>query len=115
MDRGSGDAVEFSHLGQAHAGSPIAKNAGTIDLEWPPADVPAFEAGATHAGPDPFDDQAAFELGDGSDDHHHGPSQRSASVDVFSEADELDRQMIDLVEDFKEVPNRPGHPIEGPD
>ena len=80
----------LGHLGQAHAGSAIANDAGTVDLERPAADVAAFEPGPAHAGPDPLDDQVAFELGDGADDDHHGAAQRSAGVDVLAEADELD-------------------------
>jgi hypothetical protein len=58
--------------------------------------VPAFETSTPHAGADSFDDQVAFELGDGSDDHDDGAAQRAARVDIFAEADELDVDPVEL-------------------
>src|ERR1700722_9930780 len=49
-----------------------------IELEWAAADVLAFELGAPHAGPDPFDDEAALEFGNRTDDYDDGPAKRSA-------------------------------------
>jgi len=45
----------------------------------------SFQPGAAHAGAHSLDDQIAFEFRDGTDDDHHGPAQRSASVNVFPE------------------------------
>jgi len=67
-----------------------------------------FEPCAPHAGAHPFDDQVAFEFGDGADDHHNGAAQRAARVDLLTEADELDVQSIELVEHLQEVPRRAG-------
>ena len=80
-----------------------------------PADVAAFEPGAPHAGAHPLDDQVAFELGDGADDDHDGAAQRPAGVDLFTETDELDFEAVQLVQNFKEVLDRSGDPIRGPD
>jgi hypothetical protein len=75
----------------------------------------SFELGAPHAGAHPLDDQIPFQLGDGADDHHHRPPQRSAGVDIFPEADELDLEMIQFIQDLKEVADGAGQAIEGPD
>src|ERR1022692_933824 len=48
-------------------------------------------------------DQVAFQLGDCADDDHDGPAQRAASIDIFSEADVLDLETTELVQDFEEV------------
>jgi hypothetical protein len=66
-------------------------------------DMLAFEPCAPHAGAHPLDDQAAFQLGDGTDDDHDGPAQRAASIDIFPEADVLDLETTELVQDFEEV------------
>jgi hypothetical protein len=50
----------------------------------------------------PLDDQIAFKLGDGADDDHDRAAQRAACVDLFAEADELDVQAIQLIEDLEE-------------
>jgi hypothetical protein len=107
--------VEFSHLGQAHTGSSIAKHTSAIDLEWSSPDVPSFKPGPAHAGPDPFDDQVALELGDGADDDHHGTAQRAPGVDILAEADELDSQVVELVQHLEEVADGASHAVEGPD
>ncbi len=46
----------------------LPKHRGVIDIERPPANVPAFESGEAHSSPHPFDDQRAFQFGDGGDD-----------------------------------------------
>ena len=102
-------------LGQAHAAVTITENGGAIDVEWGAADVAAFELGAAHAGPDPLDDQVAFQLGDGADDDDDGAAQRAAGVDVLAEADELDVEVVQFVEHFQEVTHGAGHAIAGPD
>ena len=62
--------------------------------DQPPAtDMSAFELGAAHAGADPLDDQAAFQLGDDTNNDHHGAAQRAARVQLFAKAEELDVEM----------------------
>jgi hypothetical protein len=67
--------------------------------------------GAPHAGAYPLDDQVAFQLGDSADDDDDGPAQRSAGVDVLPEADELDLQPVQLVQNIEEVLHRPGDSV----
>ena len=62
-----------------------------INVEWRPADMPALELGAAHAGAHTLNNQVAFQFGDGADDDDHGAAERPAGVDVLAEADELDR------------------------
>ena len=107
--------MEFGEFAQAESAVTIPKNRLAIDLERLAADVPAFELGAPHAGADTFDDQVAFEFGDRADDHDDGSAQRSAGVDIFAEADELDAEMTQFIEHFQIVLNRAGDAITGPD
>ena len=75
----------------------------------------AFESSAPHAGTHPFDDQVAFEFGDGAYDDHDGTAQRAAGVDISLEADLLDLKPAEFVQDFEEVLHRPGDPVRCPD
>lgn len=72
MDGGAGDPVAAGQLAEAVAAAAIPKDGGVIELERAASDGTSFETGAPHAGAHPLDDQVAFQLGDGSDDDHHG-------------------------------------------
>ena len=102
-------------LAKALASAAIVADGGVIKFQRLPSDVPAFKLGPAHAGPNPLDDEIALEFGDGTDDHDDRPAQRAAGVDLFPEADELDVQPVQLIQDFEEVLDRPGDPIGGPD
>ena len=62
----------FRQLAETLPTLPISEDGLAIKDERLAADVPAFQFGAAHAGPDPLDDQVALELGDGSDDDDDG-------------------------------------------
>ena len=113
-DQGAADSVRAGDLAQAVSGLPITDDGAAIYLQRPAADMPALELGAPHAGAHPFNNKVAFQLGDGADDDHHGPAQRSARIDIFAEADELDVEMIELVQDFQEVADGAGQAVERP-
>ena len=115
MDGSPADAVVPGDRTKAVAMAPVAQDSVTIESKRGPADVPAFEPCAAHAGTDPLDDQVAFELGDGSDDHHDGPAQRAVRIDRFTEADELDAEPVELVQHLEEVPGGAGDAIACPD
>ena len=91
-------------LAQALTEPAVAKDGLPVEFKWFAPDLPAFEPGPAHAGPDPFDDQVAFEFRDGPDDDHDGAAQRAAGVDLFAETDELDVQAVERVQDLEEVP-----------
>ncbi len=74
----------------------------------------ALEARPAHAGAHPLDDQVALELGDHRDDDHHGPAEWAAGVELLAEADELDIEAVEFVEDFQEVAHGAGQPVAGP-
>jgi hypothetical protein len=69
----------------------VTQNGSVIQIKWTAADVSAFELCAPHAGANALDDQVAFKLGDGADDDNDGPTQRAASIDLLSEADDVRR------------------------
>ena len=107
-DQGSADSVELGDLAQAASGLAVADDSATIDVQWPAPDMLALELGTPHPGAHPLDDQVAFQLGDGADNDHHCPPQRSAGVDIFPEADELNLYMIEFVQDFEKVSDGAG-------
>jgi hypothetical protein len=65
----------------------------------------------SHAGAHSFDDQAAFQFGDGSDDHNYGPAQRAACVDDFAERNLFDVEPAQFVDDIEESLHRSGDPV----
>ena len=115
MYSGPADAVISRDRAQTIALAPIAQDGLPIEIKRRPADVPAFKPCTAHSGANSFDDEVAFEFGDGSDDHHNGPSQRAVGVDVLPEADELDPETVHLVEHFQQMPGRPRNAIARPD
>ena len=106
--------MKLGEFAQAHSAVTIPKNRLAIDLERLAADMASFEFRAAHAGSDTFDDQRPFQFGDRADDDDDGTAQRSASIEVFAEADELDAKVIQLVEHFEIVPNGAGDAIARP-
>ena len=112
---GARDAMRLGDLAQALAPSTLLENSNAIDLEWPPADMPAFQPCAAHSCPRPFDDEIPFEFCDGVDDDHDGLAEWAACIKILAEADELDVEMVELVEHFEEVAHGSGDPVRGPD
>ena len=109
------DAVVLCKLPQAVSLAALTQDGFAIQVERSAPDVPAFEPCSAHAGLDAFDDQRAFQFSDCPDDDHDGPAQRAARVDLFAEADELDLEMIQLIENREEMGHGPCDPVEGPD
>lgn len=107
--------MSFCQFVQAHAAGTVSQDRFAIDLKRCTADPPAFQSGAPHTGTDTLDDQVALELGDGTDDDHDRSAEWTAGVNVLSEADELDAEMVQLVEYFEIVTDRTGDAIAGPD
>jgi len=95
--------MAFRDLTKALALAAVAPDSRLVDLYRVAADLTALKMGAPHAGTHPLDDEIAFQLGDCADDDHDVPAQRAAGVDVFLEADVLDLETTELVQDFEEV------------
>ena len=115
VNSGAADAVSLGDLAQAQAAATITEDGIAIELERMTSDVAAFEPGAPHAGAHPFDDEVALEFGDHADDGDDGAAQRPAGIDLLAEADELDVEVVELVEDLEEVFHRSGDAIGSPD
>ena len=49
--------MRLGDLTQALAPSALLENSNAIDIEWPPADMPSLQPGATHSCPHPLDDE----------------------------------------------------------
>jgi hypothetical protein len=105
------DAVSLGDLGQAHCAVTVTENGGAVEVEWGATDMPAFQFGAAHTSSYAFDNKVTFQLGDGADDDDDGAAQRAAGVDVLSERNELDAEVVQLVEHFEEVTDRASDPI----
>src|ERR1039458_4579231 len=115
MDGGAGYQVALRQLTQALTVLPVAEDGGSIQDQGLPPDMPAFELGPPHAGAHPFDDQAALQFSDRTDDDHNRPAQRPAGVDLLPEADELDVEPVKFIQQLDEVFNGPGGGIGSPD
>jgi len=103
--------MAFSDLAKALAMLAVFLDSEVVEYQRLAPDVLAFEPCAPHAGAHSLDDQVAFKLGDFADDDNDGPAQRAACIDIFPEADVLDLEMIQFVEDIKVVFHRPGDPV----
>ena len=86
--------MSASDLTQALTAPAILEDRIAVERECRAADGAAFELGSPHAGANALDDQAALKLGDGADDDDEGAAHRTAGVDLFSTADELDSQVV---------------------
>jgi hypothetical protein len=64
--------VGLSDLAQTLASVAVLEDSDPVDVEWPPADMPAFQAGAAHPCSHPLDDEIPFKFCDGADDDHDG-------------------------------------------
>lgn len=102
-------------LAEALTSVAILEDSNAIYVERPTANMSSFQSGATHACAHPLDDEISFQLGDGTDDDDNGSPQRAASIQVFTEADELDVEVVELVQHFEEVSDGSGDPIRSPD
>jgi hypothetical protein len=67
----------------------------------------------TQSGLDPFDEEAPFQLRDGRDDREHRLAEWGASVDLFTNRDELDPKVPEQFQRLDQVPNGPAEAIEG--
>src|ERR1039457_1364320 len=97
------DVMLFGDLSQTPATLTVLLDGEVVQYQRSPAGPLTFQPCAAHARAHSFDDQAAFKLSDRTDDHDDGAAQRAGGIDVFPEADVLDSDSIQLVQDIKEV------------
>ncbi len=97
MDGGPGYPVGVGKLAKTRAVLAIAHDGFAVEVQRPAADVPAFETGTPHAGPDTLDDQVTFKFGDCADDDYDAPAQRAAGIDLLAETGILNAQVVELV------------------
>jgi hypothetical protein len=64
MSSGTADAISLGDQAKALSILAVAENGLPIQFQGTASDLAALEARPPHAGPDPFDDQVAFEFGD---------------------------------------------------
>src|SRR5258708_4461394 len=107
--------MALGDLSKALATLTVLLDSGAIQYQRLTTDGLTFQTSAPHAGAHPFDDQAALELSDGADDYDDGAAQRAAGIDVFSEADVLNADPLQLVEHLEEVLHRSGYSVRSPD
>ena len=114
MNGGAGDMVGLRELAKALTLAAVSQDADAIEIEWFAADMPALKLGAAHSGADAFDNEAAFQLGDDSDDYDDRPTQRTAGVYLLAKTYKLDVEMIQFIEYFEKVLHGTGQPIGSP-
>src|ERR1700756_5169085 len=111
VNSGARDTMSCGDLADALPVLTIADDGCAIEIKRPASDVSTLELGAPHTGAHPLDDQVAFEFRDGADDDYDGSAQRPSGIELFAEADELDVEPVEFVEDLEEVLHRPGDSI----
>jgi hypothetical protein len=114
-DSGSGDAILFRDFCRRHSGEAVLDNCNAVNVRWCATDSSAFQSCSANPRRDPFDDQRPLEFGYCSSDDGHGPAERTSSIDVFTQADEFDAEMIQLIEHFEEMAGISSGPIESGD
>src|ERR1039457_5526571 len=95
--------MAFGDLSDTLALAAVSLDGEVIQDQRISTDVLAFEPCAPPARAPSLHDQGAFHPVGGTDDAHDGPAQRAASIDIFPEADVLDLETTELVQDFEEV------------
>jgi hypothetical protein len=99
-------------LRQGLPGTTVCNNLRSVDIHGTAANPAPFQFRTTHPSPNMLDDEAALQFGNRSDYDHHRSPEWSAGVDVLSEADELNPEVIQFIEHFQEMPHASGHPVE---
>ena len=107
--------VSLRNLAQAQTTLAVTLDRITVNAQRRTTDLPSFQPCSPHACLDPFHNRLPLDLSYRANDYHHGPAKRSPSVDVFSQADELDAKMIEFVEHFQKMANVPCHSVKGSD
>jgi len=102
-------------LAEAMSAIPFPEHRDPVDVDWPAANVAAFERGPAHAGPDSFDDEVPLQFGDRADDDDDGPAERTAGIEVLAEAHVFDVEAVEFVQHLEEVADGSSDPIRGPD
>src|SRR5450755_2888392 len=93
----------------------IVEDGSAVHRHLRTPNVPAFQLGTTQSCFHAFDDQRAFKFGNGGDDYNHGAAQGAARVEILPEADELDIEPVQFVQDFEEVLGGTSESVAGPD
>src|SRR3954471_5649832 len=109
------DAVELGDLRQAVViDFAVLDDPLAINVERLASQAAAFQACPAHTGAYALDDQRTLEFRNGTDDDHDGAAQRTSSIEVLAEADELDVEVAERVEQIKEILDRARQAIAGP-
>jgi hypothetical protein len=88
----------------------VCNNLCPVDIQRRTTDLPTFQFRSAHAGSNSLDDKTFFKLGNRTDNNDYRPAQWASRVDIFAQADELDAEMSQLVE--QEVANASRYPVE---
>jgi hypothetical protein len=97
--------VHLGQLAQTEAMGTITEQGFPVNVEPRTADILAFQLSSPHTGPHALNNKVTFQFGNSADDDHHGAAQWTARVELFTEADELQVEVVQLIEYFQEVPD----------
>jgi hypothetical protein len=102
----------FGDLAQTQAAFPAIQYPLTVNPQRRAPDLPSFHPRPPHTRLDSFDYGLPLDLRDCAHDDDHRPTERASGVDVLSQADKLDAEMIQFVEHFQEVADVSRYPVE---
>jgi hypothetical protein len=84
-----------------------------VDIQWTTTNSSSFQPRSAHSSLHALPKQVSFELRDRADDNNHRSAQWPASVDVLAQADELNAEVIQFIDDLQEMANTSGEPVKG--
>jgi hypothetical protein len=99
---------------EAQTGSAVTDDRDAVDIERGSTDASTIKLCAAHARTNPFDDQRSLKLCYRRNDDDNSSAQRTVRVDSFALGQKLNAEVIQLVEDLKEVFSAAGEAIARP-
>jgi hypothetical protein len=107
--------VLLGHPSEAQAGSAVADDGDTVDIEWGSPDPSSIKLGSAHTRANAFHYEGTLQLRYRRHDHNDRPTQRAIRVYRLSLGQELNAEVVQLIEHLKEVLRGPCQTVARPD
>jgi hypothetical protein len=104
--------MSLRNLAQAETALAVTQYRITVNTQRRTTDLPSFQPRPPHSCLDPFHNRLPLDLSYRANDYDHSPAKRTSCVDVFSQADELDAEVVKFIEHFQEMAHISRNPVE---
>jgi hypothetical protein len=105
--------VLLRHLRQTHTSEAVTHNSGPVNVKRRTAYPASLQFRSPHPSLHSFDDKAALQFSNGSNNYDHSSSEWASGIYIFSKTDKFDTQVIQFIEDFQKVAYTAGNSIKG--